>query len=164
MLADYLFVPGEKLKHGENPIMGSIEKECGLKRACSLEEISGEGIGGSPYMPPAYFTRVDTPQPYDFEDNSFIKRQKDKEVKEIAGTSEAKLARGWIGVRLVKYAHEGPVPSEPPAGAKVFCTLNPSHFKEQLRDDERQIVGSLSTFKPLFTLYILYVLYILYCK
>ena len=107
VLADFLFVPGEKLLHGEKPIIG-IEKE-----------ISGEGIGGSPYMPPAYFTRVDTPQAYDFEDNSFMKQQKDKEVNVMAGTSEAKLARGWIGVRVVKYAHQGPVPSEPPAGAKA---------------------------------------------
>ena len=32
------------------------------------QEISGEGVRGTPYMPPAYFTRVDTPQPYDFEE------------------------------------------------------------------------------------------------
>ena len=71
VLADFVFVPGEQLKYGESPVIGSIEQEnwmrvwmfcvCRLILLCAsdvrLQEISGEGVSGPPYMPPAYFTR-----------------------------------------------------------------------------------------------------------
>lgn len=120
VLADFVFVPGEQLKYGESPVIGSIE-----------QEISGEGVGGPPYMPPAYFTRVDTPQAYDFEENSFLKRQRNKDIKAITGTGESKLSRDWVGVHVVKFQNEK-VPSEPPEGAK-----------DMLRDDEREVVDAL---------------------
>ncbi|CAK9052896.1 unnamed protein product [Durusdinium trenchii] len=120
VLADFLFVPGSELKHGEHSIIGSIE-----------QEISGEGVSGAPYMPPAYFTRVDTPQAYDFEENSFLKRQRNPEVKAIAGTSEAKLYRDWVGVHIMKFNNKEP-PTKPPEGAK-----------DSLREDEKQIVAGL---------------------
>ena len=78
VLADFVFVPGEQLKYGESPVIGSIEQEHRKRRLvasydvwfwyvtffsgnsnCSndTQEISGEGVRGAPYMPPAYFTR-----------------------------------------------------------------------------------------------------------
>eukprot|EP00434_Breviolum_minutum_P039084 symbB.v1.2.034690.t2/scaffold4523.1/size38513/6 len=91
------------------------------------QEISGEGVRGTPYMPPAYFTRVDTPQPYDFEENSFLKRQRKKEVKAITGTGESKITQ----VHVMKFQHEA-VPTEPPEGAQ-----------ESIREDEEPLAAAL---------------------
>eukprot|EP00930_Biecheleria_cincta_P028518 TRINITY_DN19909_c0_g1_i1.p1 TRINITY_DN19909_c0_g1~~TRINITY_DN19909_c0_g1_i1.p1 ORF type:complete len:487 (+),score=86.78 TRINITY_DN19909_c0_g1_i1:206-1666(+) len=121
VLADFLFVPGAELNYGASPVMGSIE-----------EELSDVRPPAAPFMPPAFFTRVDTPQAYNFEDNAFIRRQSPKEVKAITGTQEAKLKRAWIQVSQVKFADQGPVPSTPPDGAE-----------EQLREDEKPVVEAL---------------------
>jgi hypothetical protein len=67
-------------------------------------------------MPPAFFTRVDTPQPYDFEDNSFLRRQGSKGVADAVGTTEAKMRSTWIEVHVMRF-REGVVPSTTPDGA-----------------------------------------------
>eukprot|EP00931_Biecheleriopsis_adriatica_P102651 TRINITY_DN77595_c0_g1_i1.p1 TRINITY_DN77595_c0_g1~~TRINITY_DN77595_c0_g1_i1.p1 ORF type:complete len:533 (+),score=102.54 TRINITY_DN77595_c0_g1_i1:132-1730(+) len=121
VLADFLFVPGASLNYGESPVVGSIEQELG-----------GERHSEAPFMPPAFFTRVDVPQAYDFEDNPFLRRQKNKDVKPVAGSGETKLSRAWIQVSMVKFRDPPPVPSAAPEGAK-----------EQLRPDEESVMEAL---------------------
>ncbi|CAJ1455017.1 unnamed protein product [Effrenium voratum] len=139
VLADFLFVPGPQLRYGEQPVIGSIE-----------QELAGQSSGGTPYMPPAYFTRVDTPQPYDFEENAFLRRHRNKEVKAIAGTGETKISRGWIQVHVMKF-DGGAVPTEPPEGAKAGDTGIDSKgdvssagigSEDSLRDDEKDVAWS----------------------
>jgi len=122
VLADFLFVPGAELDYGASAVRGSIEEE--------LSEL--RRTGASPFIPPAFFTRVDTPQAYNFEDNAFIRRQNPKELKAITGAGEARLKRAWIQVMQVKFVDQGPVPSAPPDGAD-----------EQLREDEKPVVEAL---------------------
>eukprot|EP00435_Cladocopium_sp_Y103_P010510 s3349_g2.t1 len=64
-------------------------------------------------------------------ENSFLKRQRNKDVKAITGTGESKLSRDWVGVHVVKFQNEK-VPTEPPEGAK-----------DMLRDDEQEVVDAL---------------------
>ncbi|CAE8593653.1 unnamed protein product [Polarella glacialis] len=123
VLADFLYVPGASLSHGQSPVVSSIE-----------QELCGERVAGAPYMPPAFFTRVDTAQAYDFEENAFLRRQKSKEVKSVAGTGETKLRRAWISVSVVKFREKGPAPTSPPEGAEA-----------QLREDERKVAEAVRT-------------------
>eukprot|EP00927_Polykrikos_kofoidii_P041538 TRINITY_DN35418_c0_g1_i1.p1 TRINITY_DN35418_c0_g1~~TRINITY_DN35418_c0_g1_i1.p1 ORF type:complete len:602 (+),score=111.13 TRINITY_DN35418_c0_g1_i1:175-1980(+) len=120
-LADYIFAPGEELVHGASTVIGSIE-----------EELSNPVAPGPIYIPPPFFTRVDTPQPYNFEENAFLRRYRRQKVSEVAGTGETRLERFWVSVCVHRF-RDSRVPQEPPDGALA-----------QVRsDDDKKLVSAL---------------------
>jgi len=120
-LADYIFAPGPEFAYGERTVASSIEAE-----------LSTERRTGHPYLPPAFFTRVDTPQPYEFEENRLVRKQTVEDFKGMAGTAEAQVIRSWVQVHVVRFHDAPPVPNCPPEGAE-----------EQVRDDEVRLVSGM---------------------
>lgn len=115
-LADFIFVPGKVLSYGEKPVLGSIEQELQMGRP-----------GGSPYMPPAYFTSVTAPQNYNFENNALLRKHRRMGVTAVVGTQEKRLKRHWVNVQQVKFRDQGPVPDKPPEGIEE--SLNNADFE-----------------------------------
>jgi len=100
-MADYLFVPGKDFEYGGSTVFGSLESE-----------LAGRRPSGDLYMPPAFFTRIDTPRQYGFQDNPFGKPTRNREVVKLAGTSEGKLQRKWLPVSMVRFQDVRPVRAE----------------------------------------------------
>jgi len=119
-LADFLFAPGPDLGYGrDSSFQNSIEAEL----------LMGER-GQSPgltYMPPAFFTRIDRPTVYEFEDKAAPAGSQEKETE--AGVEKT----GWVSVLQVSFDDTQPVPAQPPAGAA-----------DQLRGPETGLVKRLS--------------------
>jgi len=120
-LADFIFAPGPEYAYGERTVASSIEAE-----------LSADRRTGQPYLPPAFFTRVDTPQPYEFEDNKLVHKKATEDFKGMTGTAEAQVNRTWVQVHVVRFHDASPVPDRPPEGAE-----------EQVRDDEARLVSSM---------------------
>lgn len=114
-LPDFLCVPGAGLGHGGAVVDGSCEREF------------DDSYQSEDYMPPAFFTRLQTPFPYDFEENAWVTRYRVQSVSEAIGTGEEVLHRAWINMSSLRFCDP---PGEVPATA-------PQGSREQLHDSER---------------------------
>jgi len=121
-LADFLFVPGEEYAFGESVFLGSSIEQ----------ELAGGAVAapGPPYMPPAFFTRIDSPQVYDFEDNMMWRRSMAMQL-EGASAQQRTSGREWIRVQQVGFKDKD-VPTDPPEG-----------IRESLTDEEAAGVAQL---------------------
>jgi len=129
-MADYLFVPGKDFEYGGSTVFGSLESE-----------LAGRRPSGDLYMPPAFFTRIDTPRQYGFQDNPFGKPTRNREVVKLAGTSEGKLQRKWLPVSMVRFQDVRPVPLAPPEGARAQVRAEEAGILERVRQlfEERPV-------------------------
>lgn len=123
-MADYIFVPGKEFEYGAKAVHGSLD-----------DELSGSCPTGDPYMPPAFFTRINTPRNYDFQDNPFGRTRGEADIVQLSGTSEGKFKRKWVAVSIVHFTDTTPAPAEPPEGAS-----------DQVREEEWPLVEKVREF------------------